>query len=67
MKTVHDVQAQQLAGQTKLTAVSIYSNGKKYAFFVQLLHNARGQAILPQHILDRELGKVNARRYSICC
>ena len=64
MKTVHDTQANQQAGYTKMTAVTIYHNGKKHQFFPMLHHNERGEAVLPAHILDRELNRLNVQRGS---
>lgn len=64
----HRVQAEQQAGHTKLTAVNIYSNGRRNTFYAHLFHNERGEAILPVAILDRELRRLNVRRgdtYSI--
>lgn len=66
--TSKHVQASQQAGHTKLTAVNIYSNGRRNTFYAHLVHNERGEAILPVAILDRELRRLNVRRgetYSI--
>lgn len=62
MQTIKDVQSKQQGGHTKLTAVSIYAHGKKHNFFAMLHHNQKGEAILPQAILDKELDKARVRR-----
>ena len=70
MKTVHDVQAHQQAGHTKLTAVTIGHGNRRLQFFAMLHHNARGEAILPQCILNRELDKLGVQRgqtYTVGC
>ena len=56
------IQAAQQAGHTKLTAVNIYFNGKRRTFYARLVHNERGEAILPTHILDRELNRLHVQR-----
>lgn len=43
-----EIQRKELAGKTKLTAVSIYvSPSRKVTRFVMLAHDSRGKAILP--------------------
>ena len=55
-------QQKDLAGKTKLTSVRIYHNGRTRQFFIPLMHNARGEAILPQHLLGRFLDQMGVRR-----
>ncbi len=50
------------AGKKKLTAVTISANGRRRQFFVELEHDSRGAAILPQHALDKLLSKFGLRR-----
>jgi hypothetical protein len=49
------IQMDDQAGHTKLTAVTIYHNGKYREFFVMLKHNGAGEAILPVNVLDKLL------------
>lgn len=50
------VQKQELAGKTKLTAVTVYvSPSRKSTHFVMLHHDSRGKAILPSAWLDQLL------------
>jgi len=49
------VQMDDLAGKTKLTAVSIFIHGAHKTFYVMLQHSPRGEAILPQNTLDKLL------------
>jgi hypothetical protein len=50
------------AGKKKMTAVSIYFRGTKKQFFIELEHDSRGAAILPQTTLNRLLDKAGIRR-----
>lgn len=63
------IQMNDLAGQTKLTAVSIFIRGEHKTFYVMLAHNGRGEAILPQNVLDKLLlqaGRVSSQeRYGV--
>jgi len=57
------IQQEQQAGHTKLTAVNIYASpGRRRTFFVPLLHNDKGQAILPEATLNRLLDEMRVRR-----
>lgn len=50
------VQQAELAGKTKLTAVTVYvSPGRKSTHFVMLHHDSGGKAILPSVYLDQIL------------
>lgn len=49
------IQMDDMAGHTKLTAVSIFIHGANKTFYVMLAHNGRGEAILPQNVLDKLL------------
>jgi hypothetical protein len=62
MQTLRNTQAHQLAGQTKLTAVRIYTRGKTHTMFMHLLHDSKGAAILPQLVLDKLLEKMGVQR-----
>ena len=48
---IQQIQQQDLAGKTKLTAVSIYSNGRTHQAFVMCKHDSNGKAILPESTL----------------
>jgi len=50
------------AGKTKLTAVTIGHGHYRRQFFVELVHNSKGEAILPQHVLDNLLTQAGVRR-----
>lgn len=55
------IQREELAGKTKLTAVTVYlSPSRKHTSFVMLHHDSRGKAILPSAYLDQIL--MGARR-----
>ncbi len=56
------VQQAENAGKTKLTAVTIGHGNHRRQVFVWLEHNSKGEAILPQHILDRLLDQAGVRR-----
>lgn len=50
------IQREELAGKTKLTAVSVHiSPSRKRTCFVMLNHDSRGRAILPSAFLDQIL------------
>jgi hypothetical protein len=55
------IQQRDSAGHTKLTAVTISRAGRRATVFVPLLHNDRGQAILPVPTLDRMLDDIGCR------
>lgn len=51
-----DIQRNDLAGKTKLTAVNIcVSPSRRHTFFVMLHHDSRGKAILPSGYLNQLL------------
>lgn len=56
------IQQAELAGKTKLTAVTIGHGGHKRQFFVMLEHDSRGAAKLPQAVLDKILSQAGVRR-----
>ena len=56
------IQQADLAGKTKLTAVTIGHGGHKRQFFVMLEHDSRGAAQLPQATLDKILSQAGVRR-----
>lgn len=62
MNTVHTTQQTQQSGKTKLTAVTISSNGKSRQFFVDLVHNDLGEAILPSVVLYKLLDEMGVGR-----
>lgn len=59
MQTIKDIQAEQMAGHTKLTAVSVYSNGCRTAAFMPMKHDAQGRAVMHEDQLNALLTKVN--------
>lgn len=61
MNTCNQTQAQQQAGHTKLTAVSVYSNGRQRNIFMMLEHDENGKAVLPEGALNRILDSINCR------
>lgn len=61
MQNAAQIQAQQQAGHTKLTAVSVYSNGRHHNTFLMLRHDEKGKAIMPEGILNRILDSINCR------
>lgn len=56
------IQRQNQADHTKLTAVTIGHGGRKVTAFVELWHNERGEAVLPMGTLDRLLDQARVRR-----
>lgn len=56
------IQQADMAGATKLTAVTIGHGGHKRQFFVMLEHDSRGAAKLPMSTLDRFLDQAGVRR-----
>lgn len=57
-----NIQRQDSAGHTKLTAVTIGHGGHKRQFFVMLEHDERGAAKLPMVTLDKILSESGVRR-----
>ena len=54
-----DIQRSDMAGKTKLTAVTVYlSPSRKRTVFVMLTHDSRGRAILPSAYLNQILGNI---------
>jgi len=57
--TCQDIQKKELAGKTKLTAVTVYvSPGRKTTHFLMLNHDSKGRAILPMAYLNQIVGKI---------
>lgn len=56
------IQQAELAGKTKLTAVTIGHGGHKRQFFAMLEHDSLGRAKLPQATLDKILSQAGVRR-----
>jgi len=53
---IQQTQKHELAGKTKLTAVSVHlSPSKKVTKFVMLMHDSNGKAILPMSYLNEIL------------
>lgn len=57
-----EIQKSELAGKTKLTAVSIGHGTNKVVAFVQLAHDSHGHAKLPPEQLDQMLNSVGCRK-----
>lgn len=55
------VQQRDQAFTTKLTAVTIGHGSRRIQFFAMLQHNNKGEAILPQELLNRQLDKIGCR------
>ena len=55
------VQQQDQAYHMKLTAVTIGHGPRRIQFFAMLQHNDKGEAILPQDLLNRQLDKIGCR------
>lgn len=51
-------QKTELAGKTKLTAVTIGHGHDRSQFFAMLLHDSQGRAILPSQLLNQHLIRV---------
>lgn len=56
------IQKAELAGKTKLTAVTIGYGGFKYQFFAMLKHDSKGRAVLPAETLYKILSQRGVRR-----
>jgi hypothetical protein len=52
------IQQADLAGKTKLTAVTMGHGNHRFQFFIPLLHDSRGKAILPSEVLNKILGNI---------
>lgn len=55
------IQKAELAGKTKLTAVTIGHAGEKKQFFVELEHDSRGAAKLPHSVLNKILNQAGVK------
>ena len=55
------IQKQELAGKTKLTAVTIGHGGRRLQFFATLQHDSKGNAILPEATLNKALDTLGCR------
>lgn len=60
--TCRDTQKADLAGKTKLTAVSMRSRGRAVTRFVMVEHDERGKAMLKPSQLDQVVSTLNLRR-----
>ena len=49
------IQQAELAGKTKLTAVTIGHGNHRHQFFIPLRHDSQGKAILPSEVLNQVL------------
>ena len=56
------IQKAELAGKTKLTAVTIGHGNHFRQFFVMLEHDSRGAAKLPPAVLEKILAEMRVRR-----
>ena len=56
LPTSRAIQQADLAGKTKLTAVTMGHGNHRHQFFVWLRHDSQGKAILPSDLLNRVLG-----------
>lgn len=56
------IQASDMSGKTKLTAVTVGHGSNKKQCFVMLEHDEKGSAKLPMTVLDKILDEVKARR-----
>lgn len=52
------IQQQDLAGRTKLTAVTVGHGNHKRTIFIQLQHDYDGQAIMPMSSIDKLLSNI---------
>jgi len=59
---IQKVQQQDQAFYTKLTAVTIGHGRYKSQFFAMLPHNNKGEAVLPQALLDKHLDRLRVQR-----
>lgn len=59
---IDSIQRADNAGRVKLTAVTIFANWQRHQFFIELEHNSRGEAILPQSVLDKLLVQARVQR-----
>ena len=55
MSNNQDIQKKELAGKTKLTAVTLGHGNHRQQFFIPLTHDSRGHAILPVEVLNSAL------------
>lgn len=62
MSTLQQTQRTDLAGKTKLTLVRMGHGGHTIQFFANLLHDARGHAILPHKTLNEYLTVLSVKR-----
>ena len=52
------IQAKDQAGHTKLTLVTMGHGRRKLTAFVPLMHNEKGQAVLPEAVMNRMLDDI---------
>lgn len=62
MSVIHIQQQNDLAGKSKLTAVTIASGHRKITKFLNLRHDSEGKAILPTKTLNSMLDAINCHR-----
>ena len=60
--TVNDVQRRDLAGKTKLTAVTLYHGSHRVQTFQWLNHDSNGKAVLPFNLLSQLQSTVGCAR-----
>jgi hypothetical protein len=53
-----EIQKNDNAGKTKLTAVTIGHGTQRHQFFVRLKHDSKGKAILPSETLNQILSSL---------
>jgi hypothetical protein len=62
MSDARRIQAEQQAGHTKLTAVTLTATGRFKVFFVHLRYDEKGAARIPDPMLQRMLRQLNVAR-----
>lgn len=56
--TNREIQRKELAGKTKLTAITIGHRDRRLQIFCMLWHNADGEAVLPMEVLNKALDAI---------
>jgi hypothetical protein len=56
------IQQSELAGKTKLTAVTIRHGRHRLQFFSMVEHDSRGKAVLSQDMMNQALDRLGVRR-----
>lgn len=62
MSDLKSIQRADLAGKTKLTAVTIGHGRNRHQFFTMLQHDSRGVAKLPAEVLNNILTQAGIQR-----